>query len=244
MIGPPLRKLSIRKFVQPAFAGAAGAAEGDGPAALNVAETAGLGIVPGTPGDMPGETPGDIPGDMPGAPTAGDGMTPGAAGEVTAPGTPGDVTAPGTPGDVATPGGGGTTGCAGVVPAAGGGGGGGGFWAAAWNVIAAIAATTVTVRIVFISLVIETGLKIKGPIYPKLNRQESSKTFHKSLGRKITIELSRRVGCSASALSSFYFLLIRSHFALDSATATSRRSAPPIRRRHESDRLLMAYRLE
>ena len=73
--------------------------------------------------------------------------------------------------------------------------------------IAAIAATTVTVRIVFISLVIETGLKIKGPIYPKRKRQESSKTFHKSLGRKITIELSRRVGCSASALSSFIFRL-------------------------------------
>jgi hypothetical protein len=36
-------------------------------------------------------------------------------------------------------------------------------------VIAAIAATTVTVRIVFISLVIETGLKIKGPIYPKVS---------------------------------------------------------------------------
>ena len=121
MIGPPLRKLSIRKFVQPAFVtgAAVGAAEGDGPAALKVAETAGLGIAPGTPGDMPG--------DMPGPPTAGDGMTPGAAGEVTAPGTPGDVIAPGTPGDVATPGGGGTAGCAGVVPAAGGGGGGGGF---------------------------------------------------------------------------------------------------------------------
>ena len=113
MIGPPLRKLSIRKFVQPAFAGgAAGAAEGDGPAALNVAETAGLGIAPGAPG-----TPGDMPGETPGAPTAGDGMTPGAAGEVPAPGTPGDVSAPGTPGDVATPGGGGTAGCAGVVPA-------------------------------------------------------------------------------------------------------------------------------
>jgi len=119
-MGPPLRKLSIRKLVQPAFAGATvGAAEGDGAAALKVAETAGLGIAPpGAPG---------TPGDMPGAPTAGDGMPPGAAGEVTAPGTPGDVIAPGTPGDVATPGGGGTTGCAGVVPAAGGGGGGGGF---------------------------------------------------------------------------------------------------------------------
>jgi len=97
MMGPPLRKLSIRKFVQPAFAGAVGAAEGDGGAALKVAETAGLGIAPGAPG---------TPGDMPGAPTAGDGMPPGAAGEVTAPGTPGDVIAPGTPGDVATPGGG------------------------------------------------------------------------------------------------------------------------------------------
>ena len=114
-MGPPLRKLSIRKLVQPAFAGAAvGAAEGDGAAALKVAETAGLGIAPGAAGDMPG------------APTAGDIIVPGAPGEVTAPGTPGDVTAPGTPGDVATPGGGGTTGCAGVVPAAGGGGGGGG----------------------------------------------------------------------------------------------------------------------
>jgi len=117
MIGPPLRKLSMRKFVQPALTTGAGvaAAEGDGEAALRVAETTGLGIAPGAPGDMPG------------APTAGDGMTPGEAGEVTAPGTPGDVTAPGTPGEVATPGGGGTAGCAGVVPAVGGGGGGGGF---------------------------------------------------------------------------------------------------------------------
>src|SRR5438045_7536734 len=117
MIGPPLRKLSMRKFVQPALTTGAGvaAAEGDGEAALRVAETTGLGIAPGAPGDMPG------------APTAGDGMTPGAPGEVTAPGTPGDVTAPGTPGDAAMPGGGGTTGCAGVVPAVGGGGGGGGF---------------------------------------------------------------------------------------------------------------------
>ncbi len=110
-MGPPLRKLSMRKFVQPALTTGAGvaAAEGDGEAALKVAETAGLGIAPGAPG---------TPGDMPGAP--------GAAGEVTAPGTPGDVTAPGTPGDVAKPGGGGTAGCAGVVPAVGGGGGGGG----------------------------------------------------------------------------------------------------------------------
>jgi len=106
MIGPPLRKLSIRKFLQPAFAGAAaGVAEGDGPAALNVAETAGLGIAPGAAGEVAG---------APGTPRAGDGITPGAAG---------DATAPGAPGDVATPGGGGR---AGVVAAAGGGGGGGG----------------------------------------------------------------------------------------------------------------------
>jgi len=117
-MGPPLRKLSIRKFVHPAFATGAGVAEGDGEAALKVAETAGLGIAPGAPG---------TPGDMPGAPTAGDGTAPGAPGEVTAPGAPGEVTAPGTPGDVATPGGGGTPGCAGVIPAVGGGGGGGGF---------------------------------------------------------------------------------------------------------------------
>jgi hypothetical protein len=111
-------------------------------------------------------------------------------------------------------------------------------------VIAAIAATIVTVRIVFISLVIETGLKIKGPIYPKRNRQESSKTFHKPLGRKITIELSSPAGCSASALSSFYFPFIGSHFAPDFATEASRRFVPPTRRRPESDRLLMAFRLE
>src|SRR5205823_3719879 len=77
MIGPPLRKLSMRKFVHPALTGAGvAAAEGDGEAALNVAETAGLGIAPGTPGDMPGDIPGDMPGDMPGAPPGGDGMTP------------------------------------------------------------------------------------------------------------------------------------------------------------------------
>ena len=116
-MGPPLRKLSMRKFVQPAFSGAGvAAAEGDGEAALKVAETAGLGLAPGAPG---------TPGDMPGAPRAGDGMAPGAAGEVIAPGKPGDVTAPGIPGDAAMPGGDGTTGCAGVVPAVGGGGGGG-----------------------------------------------------------------------------------------------------------------------
>ena len=118
-MGPPLRKLSIRKFVQPALATGAGlaAADAEGEAALKVAETAGLGIAPGAPG---------TPGVMPGAPTAGEVIVPGAAGEVTAPGTPGDVTVPGAAGEVATPGGGGgTTGCPGVVPAAGGGGGGG-----------------------------------------------------------------------------------------------------------------------
>ncbi|HEY4756973.1 MAG TPA: hypothetical protein VIH43_00330 [Chthoniobacterales bacterium] len=131
MIGPPLLKLSIRKFVQPDLAGAAGvpAAAGEAEAPLSVAETTGLGIAPGAPGaaDIAGEVPGapDTGGDMPGAPRAGDGITPGAAGDVTAPG------AVGTPGDVATPGGGGTAGCAGVVPAAGGGGGGGGFCASA-----------------------------------------------------------------------------------------------------------------
>jgi hypothetical protein len=118
-MGPPLRKLSIRKFVQPALATGAGVAapEGDGEAALKVAETAGLGIAPGAPG-TPGDIPGEIPGDMPGAPTAGEGMTP--------PGAAGVVIAPGTPGDVPMAGGGATVGCAGVVPAAGGGGGGGG----------------------------------------------------------------------------------------------------------------------
>src|SRR5262249_31800647 len=109
MMGPPLRKLSMRKFVQPALTTGAGVADGDG-AALKVAETTGLGIAPGAPG---------TPGDMPGAPAGGEARAPGA------PGTPGDVTAPGTPGDAAMPGWGGTAGCPGVVPAAGGGGGGG-----------------------------------------------------------------------------------------------------------------------
>jgi len=108
MIGPPLLKLSIRKFVQPVLGGgatdAAGLAAGEAPA-LKVAETTGLGIAPGAAGEVAG---------APGTPRAGDGITPGAAG---------DVTAPGTPGVVATPGGGG--GRAGVVVAAGGGGGGG-----------------------------------------------------------------------------------------------------------------------
>jgi len=108
MIGPPLLKLSIRKFVQPVLGGgatdAAGLAAGEA-AALKVAETTGLGIAPGAAGEVAG---------APGTPRAGDGITPGAAG---------DVTAPGTPGVVATPGGGGR---AGVVAAAGGGGGGGG----------------------------------------------------------------------------------------------------------------------
>jgi len=108
MIGPPLLKLSIRKFVQPVLGGgatdAAGLAAGEG-AALKVADTTGLGIAPGAAGEVAG---------APGTPRAGDGITPGAAG---------DVTAPGTPGVVATPGGGGR---AGVVAAAGGGGGGGG----------------------------------------------------------------------------------------------------------------------
>lgn len=111
MIGPPLLKLSMRKFVQPDLATGAGlaAAAGEGEAALSVAETTGLGIAPGAPGEVPG------------APTAGDGMTPGAAGDVIGP------PAAGAPGDIATPGGGGTAGCAGVFAAAGGGGGGGGF---------------------------------------------------------------------------------------------------------------------
>ena len=74
----------MRKFVQPAFAGAGvGAAEGDGEAALKVAETTGLGIAPG---------------DMPGAPTAGD---------VTAPGTPGGGGTTGCAGVVPAVGGGG-----------------------------------------------------------------------------------------------------------------------------------------
>jgi hypothetical protein len=107
MIGPPFWKLSIRKFVQPVLGGGAADAAGlaAGEAALKVAETTGLGIAPGAPGEVAG---------APGTPVAGDGITPGAAG---------DATAPGTPGDVATPGGGGR---AGVVAAAGGGGGGGG----------------------------------------------------------------------------------------------------------------------
>src|SRR5437764_1652863 len=94
MMGPPLRKLSIRKFVHPAFCGVVAvegaAAEGEGEAALKVAETTGLGIVPGTAGDVPG------------APTAGEAAIPGAAGDAT-PGAPGEVT---TAGEVATPDGG------------------------------------------------------------------------------------------------------------------------------------------
>jgi len=118
MIGPPLRKLSIRKLVQPALAGAVvgpALAAGEAPAALNVAETAGLGIAPGAPGAA-GEMAGDMPGDIPGAPSAGEATVPGAAGE---------FIAPGTPGEVPIVGGGATLGWAGVVPAAGGGGGGG-----------------------------------------------------------------------------------------------------------------------
>src|SRR6266550_601790 len=83
MIGPPLLKLSIRKFVQPVLGGgatdAAGLAAGEA-AVLKVAETTGLGIAPG------------------------------AAGDVTAPGAAGDVTTPGgggRAGVVAAAGGGG-----------------------------------------------------------------------------------------------------------------------------------------
>jgi hypothetical protein len=67
-----------------------------------VAETAGLGITPGTSGEVP------------------------RAGEVTAPGAAGEAT-PATFGEVATPGGGtgGVMAVAGVWPGAAGGGGGG-----------------------------------------------------------------------------------------------------------------------
>jgi hypothetical protein len=105
-MGPPFLKLSIRKFVQPVGFGA-GVAEGaaDGEAALRVAETTGLGIVPGTAGEV--SRAGDVP----------------SAGDVTAPGAAGEARA----GDVAMPGGGtaGVRAVAGVCPAAGGGGGGG-----------------------------------------------------------------------------------------------------------------------
>ena len=95
--------------------------------------------------------------------------------------------------------------------------------------MAAIAATTVTVRIVFISLVIETGLEVKGPIYPKRNRQESSKTFHKSLGRKIT---SNYLGPRDVVQARFLiFSAAQSHSAPGSATAASHRWLPPIRHR-------------
>lgn len=112
MIGPPFRKLSIRKFVQPDFAGGA---EGDGKAAgaaLKVAETAGLGIAPAGAGEA--TTPGAAGDVIPCAPTAGEANAPGA------PGAAGDATVVG----------GGTAGAAGVAVAPGGGpGGGGGFCA-------------------------------------------------------------------------------------------------------------------
>jgi len=88
-----------RKFVH--VGGGVGAADGEGDgAALSVAETAGLGIVPGTPGDIAGDVP-----------TAGEVTAPGAAGEAT-PAAPGGGT-------------GGVRAVAGVCPGAGGGGGGG-----------------------------------------------------------------------------------------------------------------------
>jgi hypothetical protein len=49
---------------------------------------------------------------------------------------------------------------------------------------------------------------MKGASYPKRSCQESSKTFHNTLGRKftyvLTIELSRREGCSASTQKIFF----------------------------------------
>src|SRR5207244_2385359 len=49
---------------------------------------------------------------------------------------------------------------------------------------------------------------MKGSSYPKRRCQESSKTFHNTLGRKftyvLTIELSRRGGCSASTQKIFF----------------------------------------
>src|SRR5438270_3483272 len=94
MIGPPLRKLSMRKFVQPDFCGCVVTA-GDA-AGLSVAETAGLGSAPVAPGEV----------SAPGA--AGDVIAPG-AGDVMAP-----VVAPGAAGDIPVAVGG-TPGAAGVV---------------------------------------------------------------------------------------------------------------------------------
>jgi hypothetical protein len=119
-MGPPFLKLSIRKFVQPVGFGG-GVAEGaaDGEAALRVADTTGLGIVPGIAGDVP--RAGDAPkaGDVP---------------------SPGEETAPGAAGDVAMPGGGtaGVRAVAGVWPGAGGGGTGG------WGCASAMAAVAVS----------------------------------------------------------------------------------------------------
>src|SRR5205814_6434518 len=74
IMGPPFLKLSMMKLVQPAFCGVVAvegaAAEGEAEAALSVAETAGLGISPGTAGEVAA-----------GAPSAGDVAAPGAAGE-------------------------------------------------------------------------------------------------------------------------------------------------------------------
>lgn len=77
MIGPPLRKLSIRKFVQPVLAGGAVGAAGEA-AGLSVAEIAGLGIAPGAAGEA--TAPGAAGEVMPGAAAAGDVIAPGAAG--------------------------------------------------------------------------------------------------------------------------------------------------------------------
>src|SRR5207237_9341632 len=76
---------------------------------------------------------------------------------------------------------------------------------------------------------------MKGLSYPKRSCQESSKTFHNTLGRKftyvLTIELSRREGCSASTQKSFstkIFPFSGQRCARDCTTAASRRCALPV----------------